>query len=68
VLIAAKTVSGRPAGSFAWAGLANTYYFIDPVKGVGAIFGTQLFPFYDKRVIETRDSLESLIYRTLFPS
>jgi len=63
----APTVSGRSAGSFGWGGLANTYFFIDPVKGIGAILGTQLLPFLDPQVAEMRDKLESLIYQTLFP-
>jgi methyl acetate hydrolase len=67
VLISAKTVSGRSVGSFAWAGLTNTYYFIDPIKGVGAKFGTQLIPFYDSQVIEMRDKLECLVYQALCP-
>jgi CubicO group peptidase (beta-lactamase class C family) len=28
--------TGRSARSLAWAGLANTYFWIDPRKGVGA--------------------------------
>lgn len=65
VLILAKTASGRSAGSFGWSGVANTYYFIDPVKGIGAIFGSQLFPWCDSMFIESRDEFEGLVYQTL---
>ncbi|KAF8590161.1 beta-lactamase/transpeptidase-like protein [Ramaria rubella] len=61
----AQTLSGRPVGSFAWGGLTNVYYFIDPITGVGAVIGTQMLPFYDSRVVETRDKLETLVYKTL---
>ena len=30
----AKTPEGRSAGSLAWAGLANTYFWIDPARNV----------------------------------
>ncbi|KIJ23512.1 hypothetical protein M422DRAFT_786154 [Sphaerobolus stellatus SS14] len=61
----ASTISGRPVGSFAWAGLPNVYYFADPANRVGAIIGTQLMPFFDTEVIQMRDNLETLIYDSL---
>src|SRR6185369_6623338 len=39
--------TGRSAGSLAWAGLANTYFWIDRTKRVSGVFLTQLLPFYD---------------------
>lgn len=39
--------TGRPAGSLAWAGLANLYYWIDRASGLGGFWATQLFPFAD---------------------
>ncbi|TFK46059.1 beta-lactamase/transpeptidase-like protein [Heliocybe sulcata] len=59
------TASGRPAGSFGWAGIANSYYFIDPVNGIGALLTTQLMPFFDPQIVETRDRLEKIIYDNL---
>lgn len=35
---------GRSAGSLAWAGLANTYFRIDPAQGVGGACATQAPP------------------------
>nr|MBA2401605.1 beta-lactamase family protein [Bradyrhizobium sp.] len=40
----AKTPEGRSAGSLAWAGLANTYFWIDPKRKVSGVFMTQLLP------------------------
>jgi len=35
-----KAPTGRSPGSLAWAGLANTYYWIDQKKGVGGVYAT----------------------------
>ncbi|KDQ54607.1 hypothetical protein JAAARDRAFT_209310 [Jaapia argillacea MUCL 33604] len=63
----APTKSGRPAGSFGWGGLGNTYYFVDPINNIGAIISTQLFPFFDEKLVQMRDELEALVYNTLKP-
>jgi CubicO group peptidase (beta-lactamase class C family) len=60
-----QTGSGLAPGSYSWAGLANTYWFIDPASGVGGVFGTQLLPFYDPKMIEARYEWEKLITSTL---
>src|SRR5438552_8427425 len=41
--------TGRSAGSLAWAGLANTYYWIDQTRGLGGVYATQIFPFADSK-------------------
>ena len=38
---------GRSAGSLSWAGLANSYYWIDRASGTTGVFATQVLPFYD---------------------
>lgn len=43
----APTPSGRPANSLAWAGLANSFYWIDRQTGIGGYWATQLLPFQD---------------------
>lgn len=54
--------NGRSAGSYAWAGLLNCYYWIDPVKKVtGAVF-TQLLPYYDARAVELFGAFERGVY------
>jgi len=56
---------GRAAGSLAWAGLNNTYYWIDPARKVtGALF-TQILPFGDSAVLGLLDGFERAVYRTL---
>ena len=39
--------TGRPAGSIGWAGLANTFFWIDRKNGVGGYWATQILPFGD---------------------
>ena len=39
--------TGRPAGALGWAGLANTFYWIDRKNGFGGYWATQILPFAD---------------------
>ncbi|HKX09420.1 MAG TPA: serine hydrolase domain-containing protein, partial [Stellaceae bacterium] len=55
--------TGRSAGSLAWAGLANTYYWIDPVRGVGGVYATQVLPFADRKAVSLFFEFEKAIYR-----
>jgi CubicO group peptidase (beta-lactamase class C family) len=60
-----KGPNGRSAGSYAWAGLLNCYYWVDPVKKVtGALF-TQLLPFYDSRAVDLFGAFERGVYAGL---
>lgn len=54
---------GRAAGSLAWAGIRNTYYWIDPASGVGGVLMTQILPFADARVLRLLDGFERAVYR-----
>jgi len=45
------TPEGRAAGGLAWAGLANTYYWIDHGRGTAGVFLTQILPFFDARAV-----------------
>ena len=57
--------TGRSAGSLAWAGLGNTYYWIDPVKRVTGVLLTQILPFADDPVLELLAKFETAIYEQL---
>jgi CubicO group peptidase (beta-lactamase class C family) len=57
--------TGRTAGSLAWAGLANTYFWIDRTKRVSGVFLSQLLPFYDKTTIDLFGKFETEVYRAL---
>jgi CubicO group peptidase (beta-lactamase class C family) len=60
-----RTAEGRSAGSLAWAGLANTYYWIDPRRNVGGVILAQLFPFADRRVLDLFSGFERAVYGRL---
>jgi len=52
----------RSAGSLTWAGLFNTYYWIDPKRRIAAVFMTQVLPFADERALRVHRSFERGIY------
>ncbi|NCU11232.1 MAG: beta-lactamase family protein, partial [Sphingomonadaceae bacterium] len=54
--------NGRSAGSLAWAGIFNSYYWIDPAKGVGGVFMSQLSPFGDAGALGCFGALERMAY------
>jgi CubicO group peptidase (beta-lactamase class C family) len=56
---------GRSAGSGSWAGLLNTYFWIDPVKRVAGSMFSQVLPFYDKRVVDLYGRFERDLYAGL---
>jgi methyl acetate hydrolase len=57
--------TGRPAGSLAWAGLANLYYWIDRRNGVGGFWATQILPFADATSVTGYIDFETAVYRSL---
>jgi methyl acetate hydrolase len=54
--------TGRPAGSLAWAGLANLYYWIDRKNGVGGFWATQILPFVDPPSVGGYLEFETAVY------
>jgi CubicO group peptidase (beta-lactamase class C family) len=57
--------TGRSAGSLAWAGLANTYFWIDRGRRVCGVFLSQLLPFYDPTAVDLLVKFETEVYRAL---
>jgi CubicO group peptidase (beta-lactamase class C family) len=60
-----RAPTGRSAGSLAWAGLSNCYFWIDPVLGAGGVFLTQILPFADARSLPLFLDFETAVYRSL---
>jgi methyl acetate hydrolase len=58
----AQGPNGRSAGSLAWAGLANCYYWADPAAGVAGVFLSQLLPFGDPAALEAFGAFERAVY------
>jgi methyl acetate hydrolase len=54
--------TGRSAGSLAWAGLANSYYWIDPVKRVAGVYATQLLAFFDVDAVALFGAFQTAVY------
>jgi methyl acetate hydrolase len=54
--------AGRSAGSLAWAGLFNTYFWLDPTKRITGTIMTQLLPFADDQVLQLFAQFESGVY------
>ena len=57
-----KQPGRRPAGSLAWAGLYNTYFWIDPVSDVAGVLLTQVLPFADPQVLSVFADFERAVY------
>ena len=57
--------TGRPAGSLAWAGLANSFYWIDSATGISGVYATQIFPFVDKKSLPLNFEFEKMIYQSI---
>jgi CubicO group peptidase (beta-lactamase class C family) len=53
---------GRSAGSLAWAGLYNTFYWIDPKRRRCAVILMQYLPFVDKEAVGLLDDFERVVY------
>jgi methyl acetate hydrolase len=48
--------------SLSSAGLANTYFWIDPTERVGGLIMTQILPFADPAVLAAYHAFERAIY------
>ena len=56
---------GRRAGSLTWAGLYNTYYWMDPASGIAGIIMMQVLPFADTRALNVYRRFEAGVYRAI---
>jgi methyl acetate hydrolase len=54
--------TGRRAGSLTWAGLGNTYYWIDPARQVTGVILTQILPFVDSPAMRLYGEFERALY------
>ena len=56
------TESGRGPGSASWAGLFNSYFWIDRENDLCAVFATQVLPFYDEEAVSVLKLFEAQVY------
>jgi methyl acetate hydrolase len=52
----------RHAGTGNWAGLCNSYFWIDHTSGIAATLMTQVLPFFDDGVVQTLLGFEAAVY------
>jgi CubicO group peptidase (beta-lactamase class C family) len=55
--------TGRSAGSLAWAGFGNTYFWIDPKRRVTGVILTQFLPFADTIALDLFGQFERGVYK-----
>jgi CubicO group peptidase (beta-lactamase class C family) len=55
----------RGAYSMAWAGVHNTFFWVDPERGVAAVLMMQLLPANDTAVLDTLVRYEIALYQAL---
>lgn len=56
---------GRSAGSLAWAGIDNTFFWIDPHRRLCAVIMMQFLPFCDQQAVGVLQDFEHAVYATL---
>jgi methyl acetate hydrolase len=59
----ADVPGGRRAGSQFWAGLANSYFWVDPTTKLAGVTASAYFPFADPPALETFEALERDSYQ-----
>jgi methyl acetate hydrolase len=63
-LITTEHVAGkRSAGSLSWGGINNTYFWLDPARGIGGVILMQFLPFADPKALAVYDSFERSVYQ-----
>lgn len=63
-LITTNQVPGkRSPGSLSWGGINNTFFWVDPAKGIAGVIMMQYLPFADARALATYDTFERGAYQ-----
>jgi methyl acetate hydrolase len=53
----------RSPGSLSWGGINNTYFWIDPARGIGGVILMQYLPFADAKALATYRTFERGAYQ-----
>jgi methyl acetate hydrolase len=62
-----STDARRSAGSLSWGGIFNTYFWVDPARGVAGVILMQFAPFADLGALRAYETFERGVYRMLRP-
>jgi methyl acetate hydrolase len=57
--------NGRSANSVTWAGIFNTYYWLDPRRRVAGVIMTQILPFADYDAVALYGAFERGVYAAI---
>ena len=57
--------TGRPAGTLMWAGLANSFFWIDRTNGIAGAYLSQILPFADPATLDLYLEMEKAVYDSL---
>jgi methyl acetate hydrolase len=63
--IAARGTSPRSAGSYSWAGVFNTFFWVDPERRIGVVLLMQVLPFFDDACKAVVEGFEERLYESL---
>jgi CubicO group peptidase (beta-lactamase class C family) len=55
----------RSPGSYTWAGIFNTHFWVDPEREIAAVIMMQVLPFYDDAIMQVYQDVEAAIGRNL---
>jgi len=55
----------RSPGSYSWAGIMNTHFWVDPNKEIAAVILMQVLPFYDETCMQILQGFEERVYKGL---
>jgi CubicO group peptidase (beta-lactamase class C family) len=55
----------RRPGSGNWAGIFNTFFWVDPKEELGVVVMMQMLPFYDAGALATLEGVERRVYSNL---
>jgi methyl acetate hydrolase len=53
----------RSPGSLSWGGINNTYFWVDPTRGIAGVILMQFLPFADEKALGVYDAFERAVYR-----
>ena len=55
----------RSPGSYTWAGIYNTHFWVDPKRQIAAVIMMQVLPFYDEACMKVYQDVEAAIGKNL---
>jgi methyl acetate hydrolase len=63
--IAARGTSPRSAGSYSWAGVYNTFFWVDPQRRIAVVLLMQVLPFFDDACKGVVSGFEDRLYKVM---